>query len=95
MSNVLEQAVNALKEKMNGTTFDGSVKFSIEDEGNVIVDRDGVRAGDEDTEVTLKASTEIFQDIISGDLDPTSAFMSGKLHIEGDMSTALRLNSIF
>ena len=95
MSDVLEQAVNALKEKMSGTTFDGSAKFSIEDEGSVIVDRNGVRAGDEATEVTLKASTETFQDIISGDLDPTSAFMSGKLHVEGDMSTAMRLNSIF
>ena len=95
MSDVLEQAVNALKEKMNGTTFDGSAKFSIEDEGSVIVDRDGVRAGDENTDVTLKASTETFQDIINGDLDPTSAFMSGKLQIEGDMSTAMRLSSIF
>ena len=95
MSDVLEQAVNALKEKIKDTTFDGSAKFSIEDEGSVIVDRNGVRAGDEAPEVTLKASTETFQDIISGDLDPTSAFMSGKLHVEGDMSTAMRLNSIF
>ena len=95
MSDVLEQAVNALKEKIKDTTFDGSAKFSIEDEGSVIVDRNGVRAGDEATEVTLKASTETFQDIISGDLDPTSAFMSGKLLVEGDMSTAMRLNSIF
>ena len=95
MSEVIEQAVNALKEKMSAATFDGTAKFSIEAEGSVIVDNNGVRAGDEDTEVTLKASTETFQDIMSGDLDPTSAFMSGKLQIEGDMGVAMRLSNIF
>ena len=95
MSDVVGQAVDALKEKMSGTGFDGSAKFSIEDEGSIIVDGDGVRAGEEDTEVTLIASTETFKDIMSGDLDPTSAFMAGKLRIEGDMGTAMRLSSIF
>ena len=95
MSNVVEQAVNALKEKISGSAFDGSAKFLIEDEGSIIVDGDGVRAGNEDTEVTLIASTETFQEIMGGDLDPTSAFMSGKLRIEGDMGTAMRLSGIF
>ena len=94
MSNVIEQAVNALNDKMSGTGFDGSAKFSIEGEGSVIVDANGVRASDDDAEVTLIATADVFQDIMAGDLDPTSAFMSGKLRIDGDMGTAMRLSSV-
>ena len=94
MSKVIEQALNALNEKMSGAGFDGSAKFSIEGEGSVIMDANGVRASDEDTEVTLIATADVFQDIMAGNLDPTSAFMSGRLRIEGDMATAMRLNSV-
>ena len=94
MSNVIEQAVNALNDKMSGTGFDGSAKFSIEGEGSVIVDANGVRVSDDEAEVTLIATADVFQDIMAGDLDPTSAFMSGKLRIEGDMGTAMRLSSV-
>ena len=95
MSNVIEQAISALNEKMSGAGFEGSAKFSIEGEGSVIVDTNGVRVSDDDAEVTLIATADVFQDIIAGKLDPTSAFMSGKLRIEGDMGTAMRLSGVF
>ena len=95
MSNVIEQALSALNEKLSMAGFDGSAKFSIEGEGSVIVDTNGARASDDEAEVTLIATADVFQDIMAGDLDPTSAFMSGKLRIEGDMGTAMRLSSLF
>ncbi len=95
MSSIIEQAVTALSDKLGGASFDGSAKFTIEDEGSLIIDTSGVRAGDDETEVTLIAAADVFQDILAGDLDPTSAFMSGKLRVEGDMGTAMRLSSIF
>ena len=95
MSNVIEQALSALNEKLSVVGFDGSAKFSIEGEGSVIVDTNGARASDDEAEVTLIATADVFQDIMAGDLDPTSAFMSGKLRIEGDMGTAMRLSSLF
>ena len=94
MSEVVEQAVNALSEKMKGVTFDGSAKFLIKNEGSIVIDTDGVRASEDETEVTLIATAETFQNIMNGELDATSAFMSGNLQIEGDMSTAMRLNGI-
>jgi putative sterol carrier protein len=30
---------------------------------------------------------------MAGDLNPTSAFMSGKLKLDGDMGTAMKLGS--
>ena len=95
MSSIIEQAVTALSDKLGGASFDGSAKFTIEDEGSLIIDTSGVRAGDDETEVTLIAAADVFQDILAGDRDPTSAFMSGKLRVEGDMGTAMRLSSIF
>lgn len=95
MSSIIEQAVTALSDKLGGASFDGSAKFTIEDEGSLIIDTSGIRAGDDETEVTLIAAADVFQDILAGDLDPTSAFMSGKLRVEGDMGTAMRLSSIF
>jgi len=95
MSSIIEQAVTALSDKLGGASFDGSAKFTIEDEGSLIIDTSGVRAGDDETEVTLIAAADVFQDILAGGLDPTSAFMSGKLRVEGDMGTAMRLSSIF
>ncbi|RMH40979.1 MAG: sterol carrier family protein [Alphaproteobacteria bacterium] len=94
MSSIIDAAVKALQEKL-GDGFDGAVKFVIGDEGAVVVGPDGVRAAaaDEDADCTLSADAETFQAILSGDLDPTSAFMSGKLAVDGDMGAAMRLAS--
>ena len=35
--------------------------------------------------MTLTAGAEVFEQILEGDLDPTAAFMSGKLSVDGDM----------
>ena len=92
MSDVISGAVEALSAKMSGG-FSGSAKFVIEGEGAIMVDGDGVRAGDEDADVTLTAEADVFEAILSGDMDPTGAFMSGKLTVDGDMGMAMQLGS--
>lgn len=91
---MIDQAVAALSEKLSGG-FDGSAKFVIDGEGAVIVDGAGVRAAtDEDeADVTMTADADTFQDILSGELNPTAAFMSGKLKLDGDMGTAMKLGN--
>ena len=88
MSEVITAAVDALNKKLDGEGFDGTAKFVIEDEGSIIIDEAGARAGDDD------ADTETFQQILEGDLNPTTAFMSGKLAIDGDMGAAMRLGGV-
>ncbi|SFQ97472.1 SCP2 sterol-binding domain-containing protein [Poseidonocella sedimentorum] len=92
MSDIIDGAVAALQAKIDGG-FDGSAKFVIEDEGSIVIDGAGVREGDDDTDVTLRASAETFQAILSGDTNPTMAFMSGKLKVDGNMGTAMKLGS--
>ena len=93
MSNVIDAAVVALNEKLGGFN-DGTAKFVIKDEGAIMVDAGGARAGDDDADVTLTASRETFEGIIAGDVNPTTAFMTGKLKVAGDMSVALRLQRV-
>ena len=92
MSTIIDEAVAALSTKVS--SFDGSAKFVIEGEGAIILDNAGVRAGDEDTDVTLTASAETFEGMLSGDVNPTMAFMQGKLKIDGSMSDAMKLASV-
>lgn len=94
MSDIVNQAVAELNAKMAGSDFDGTAKFDIEGEGSVVIDNTGARASDEETDVTLSADAETFQDILSGDLNPTSAFMTGKLKVDGDMGMAMKLASV-
>lgn len=92
MGDVVDGAVAKLREKL-GDRFDGSARFDIEGEGSIMVDDVGVRAGEEPAEVTLSADEETFREILDGTLDPTAAFMGGRLKIDGDMGQAMRLGS--
>lgn len=94
MSDIVNQAVVALNEKMGESGFDGTAKFDIEGEGCVMIDGSGARAGDEPSDVTLSADVETFQGILSGDTNPTSAFMAGQLKVDGDMGQAMKLASV-
>jgi putative sterol carrier protein len=94
MSDVVTAAVKALNDKLDGNGFDGVAKFEIEDEGAILIDEAGARAGDDAADVTLSASADTFQDILTGNLDATSAFMTGRLKLDGDMGLAMRLGSV-
>jgi putative sterol carrier protein len=95
MSDVISKAIEALTEKLGGETLSSSVKFQIGDEGAVRIDDGGVRADDgSDADVTLTADVDTFQSILQGDMNPTSAYMSGRLKLDGDMGAAMKLASL-
>ena len=94
MSDIITQAVAALTEKMTDADFDASAKFSIEGEGSIVIDSSGVNASEAEADVTLSASAETFQAILSGDENPMTAYMTGKLTVDGDMGTAMKLAGV-
>lgn len=89
MSDVVNGAVKKLGEKID--SFDSTAKFVIEDEGAIMIDENGVHAGDEEAEVTLTATRETFEGILNGDVNPATAFMTGKLKVDGSMGVAMQL----
>ncbi len=94
MSELLDQALAGLNEKLGGAGFDGSAKFAIADVGAIVLDSDGARISDDEADVTMTADADTFTQIFSGELNPTGAFMSGKLTIDGDMGIAMKLASV-
>lgn len=92
MSDMITAAVAALTAKMpNG--FDGVAKFVIEGEGAIMMDPSGVRAGDDEADVTMTATADVFQAILQGEMNPTTAFMTGKLSVDGAMGLAMQLGA--
>ncbi|MEM1273516.1 MAG: SCP2 sterol-binding domain-containing protein [Pseudomonadota bacterium] len=94
MSSVIETAIAMLSDKMSDG-FDGVAKFVIEGEGALVIDGSGVRAApeEEEADVALMADADTFQEILAGDLNPTAAFMGGRLKVDGDMGMAMKLGS--
>lgn len=49
----------------------------------------------ENPNLTLISDSRDFVKIFTGQMDPTAAFMSGKLKIKGDMGLAIKMQSMF
>ncbi len=93
MSQMIDAAVSALSAKLSGG-FDGVAKFVIPGEGAIMLDASGVRAGDDEAEVTMTADADVFRAILDGDMGATMAFMTGKLKVDGSMGMAMKLGAV-
>jgi putative sterol carrier protein len=76
-----------------------SYVFEIDGAGTWKVDvQDGkvsVTEGGGDADATISASDETFSQIASGDTNATTAYMTGKLKVKGDMGAAMKLQKLF
>ena len=54
-----------------------------------------VNEGASDADCTFSASEETFEKIASGEQNATTAYMTGKLKIKGDMGAAMKLQKLF
>ena len=78
-----------------------SYLFDIEGEGQWFVSvQDGKLSvapggGDGDADATISTSSDTFDKIVAGEQNPTTAYMTGKLKIKGDMGAAMKLQKLF
>ena len=54
-----------------------------------------VAEGPGEADTTISTSEDNFLAITRGELNPTSAYMTGKLKIKGDMGAAMKLQKLF
>jgi putative sterol carrier protein len=74
--------------------FDRSVKFDTGADGVVRIDGGAVSTTDGPADCTIKISLDDLESLLAGELNPTMAFMSGKIKVEGDMSVAMALSQL-
>ncbi|MCA1244700.1 SCP2 sterol-binding domain-containing protein [Stappia stellulata] len=91
-------ALNELTEKIRGKVAGGgisdTVKFDCGEAGVIFVEGANVSNEDKDADCTIRISEDNLESLLAGELNPTTAFMTGKIKVDGDMSVAMKLGSI-
>jgi putative sterol carrier protein len=72
------------------------VKLDFGDDGTIMLDGAANEVSEEDgaADTTIKVSWDDWQAMAAGQLDGMTAFMTGKLKVEGDMSNAMQLQGV-
>jgi len=67
------------------------------DQGAIMLDGAAEQISEEDgaADTTIKVGWDDWQQLAAGQLDGMTAFMMGKLKVEGDMSNAMQLQGVF
>jgi len=96
----LEEITQGMKDRIGEDCgLDATLKFDFGDDGIVYLDADTVpnvvSNEDKEADCTIKITKDNFESLAAGDLDPTTAFMMGKIKIQGNMGIAMKLQSVF
>jgi putative sterol carrier protein len=90
----VQEIADTMKARVEASGFDRSVKFDTGSDGVIVIDGATISTTDAPTDCTIKLALEDLESLVSGDLNPTSAFMTGKIKVEGDMSVAMALSQL-
>ncbi|MGP2493695.1 SCP2 sterol-binding domain-containing protein [Mesorhizobium sp. PUT5] len=90
----VQEIADKLKPQVAGAGFDRSVKLDTGADGVIVIDGATVSTQDGPADCTIKLSLDDLESLIAGELNPTMAFMQGKLKVEGDMSVAMALGQL-
>jgi len=95
----LEKIITKVSEMASNTSAMGaSIKFNFGD-SQIIIDGTGdsniVSTDDSDAQCTVDMTLDDFESMLSGELNPMAAFMGGQIQVSGDMSVAMKLQSLF
>ena len=76
-----------------------TLKFDCGADGVIVIDGasspNSVDNTDRDTDCTIALSLDTLGEMMSGELNPMNAFMTGKIQVSGDMGVALKLQKVF
>jgi putative sterol carrier protein len=95
----LETITQSIRTKMGADSgLDATLKFDCGSDGVIVLDGkstpNSVSNTDMETDCTVTVSLENLQAMMDGNLNAVSGFMSGKLKVAGDMSVAMKLQSV-
>jgi putative sterol carrier protein len=81
------QGVNA--SYLFDVTGAGAWKVDVQDSGVTVTE------GAADAGTTITIAEDDFNRLVAGELNPMTAFMTGKLKVKGDMGAAMKLQKLF
>ena len=91
----LDEITQRLRDAVGSDSGLGSsVKFDFGDDGVIRIDGGTVDNQDQPADCTIQVAKSDFEAMGRGELDPTMAFMTGKLKVQGDMSVAMKLQPL-
>ncbi|WP_338001503.1 SCP2 sterol-binding domain-containing protein [Aminobacter anthyllidis] len=90
----IQAIADKIKAKVESAGFDRSIKFDTGGDGVIVIDGATLSTTDGPADCTIKLSLDDLESLIAGDLNPTMAFMTGKIKVEGDMSVAMSLSQL-
>jgi putative sterol carrier protein len=99
-TNNLESFTEAVRGKVGADSgLKATLKFAFTDGGVLYIDGKAapneVHNEDKPADCTVKVSLADFGSLMARKLDPTTAFMMGKIKIEGDMGIAMKVGRVF
>lgn len=90
----VQDIAEKIRTRVESGGFDRSVKFDTGADGVILIDGATISTTDGPADCTIKLSLDDLESLIAGDLNPTMAFMTGKIKIEGDMTVAMALSQL-
>lgn len=89
-----DEIAKEMDKRLSGSGFDRAVKIDLGADGSIMIDGENVSTNGGDADCTISMSKEDFEALAAGDLNPTAAFMQGKMKVDGDMSAAMALSQV-
>lgn len=95
----LESCTQAIRSKVGTDSgLAATLKFDCADDGVIYIDGKAtpntVSNDNSEADCTVGITLENLNAMLSGDLEPATGFMMGKLKVTGDMSVAMRLQRV-
>jgi len=90
----LQDIADRIQTGLNGTRFEGSLKFDCGEDGAIVLAENKASTTDQDTDCTICLSQDNLVKLLTRKLNPMTGVMMGKLKISGDMSVAMKLGKL-
>jgi putative sterol carrier protein len=95
----LQAATEQLRAKVGDSSgLNATLKFDCGADGVVVIDGvsvpNTVDNVDRDVDCTVAITLDTLADLLSGELEPATGFMTGRFKVSGDMSVAMKLQRV-
>lgn len=90
----ISQIAEKMQMGLSTRSFDGSLKFDCGTDGVIVLADNAVSRDDRDTACTIRITADNLAKLITGNLNPMTGVMMGKLKVSGDAKVAMKLGEL-